>query len=288
MVTQLAQKKTLNVTFECDETVKTLVVDARRIKQVLVNLLSNAVKFTPAGGKVGLELRGVPDENQVILTVWDTGIGMRPEDTARLFQPFVQLDAGLNREHSGTGLGLALAAQFVRRHGGRIELKTAVGEGSRFEVILPWQPEKPSQVPPDASVPVPPPANLANPTTILLIEDTDSTIIPVSDYLESRGFKVIVARDGFAGIEAARRHMPDLIITDIQMPGMDGFEVTRQVRRDPDLAQTPIIALTALAMAGDRERCLEAGMSDYLSKPVRLSALLTILTQHLPKSQVEK
>src|SRR5690349_869484 len=140
LISELALKKGQQVKLEIDEGIGTIWVDERRLKQILVNLLSNAVKFTPSGGSIGLVVRGDPQEKRVTFTVWDNGIGIRESDLARLFQPFVQLDSGLAREATGTGLGLALVAQMVRLHGGSVSVESQPGEGSRFIVTLPWEP----------------------------------------------------------------------------------------------------------------------------------------------------
>ncbi len=132
MIKEIAQKKKLVVSYEPGSFVKILHVDDRRLKQAVVNLLSNAVKFTPVEGKIGVEVTGDPEKQQATISVWDTGVGISIKDQQRLFQPFVQLDSGLNREHAGTGLGLTLVAQMVRLHGGRVEVKEQTREGQPF------------------------------------------------------------------------------------------------------------------------------------------------------------
>ena len=136
----MAQRKEQKVEIDIDEKVNLIWADERRLKQMIVNLLSNAVKFTPQGGKLGIRVNAEKSENTVIITVWDNGIGIKNDDMERLFQPFIQLDASLDRESQGTGLGLALVAQMTRLHGGRVTVKSAPGQGSRFTIILPWKP----------------------------------------------------------------------------------------------------------------------------------------------------
>jgi CheY-like chemotaxis protein len=254
--------------------------DERRLKQMIVNLLSNAVKFTPDSGKLGLEVHGDQAGNRVLITVWDTGIGISNQDMERLFKPFVQLDSGLAREATGTGLGLALVAQMARLHGGSANVESQVGEGSRFTVLLPWEPALAA----DASTrlrntgkfrAIDP--NATNKPTILLIEDTREVVMMLVDYLEMSGFNMVTAQDGADGIQQARLSHPDLILMDVMMPGMDGFETTRKLRMDAQFKDTPIIALTALAMPSDRQRCLDAGMDEYMSKPVNLKALVKLI-----------
>lgn len=138
-IKEQAHKKRVKVTTSFDHQVTFVQADARRLKQILVNLLNNAVKFTPEGGAVGLEVTGSSETNTVSFSVWDTGVGIPAEEQSRLFKPFVQLDAGLNRQFEGTGLGLALVAQMTKLHGGDVHLESAgPGQGARFTVSLPW------------------------------------------------------------------------------------------------------------------------------------------------------
>jgi signal transduction histidine kinase len=282
MIKQLAQKKNQEVIFTIDPELGLIRADERRLKQMIVNLLSNAVKFSPESSKVGLEVQGNRAANKVIITVWDTGIGIQEEDLKRLFKPFVQLDSGLAREATGTGLGLALVAEMARLHGGSVHASSQLGKGSRFIVQLPWE-----QAPADDM------ATLLKNTgkfraldpsinrpTILLIEDTREVVMMLVDYLEMAGYRMATAQDGVDGLAQAKLTHPDLILMDIQMPRMDGFEATQKIRSDPELKDIPIIALTALAMPNDRERCLDAGMDEYISKPVNLR-MLTKLIQKL-------
>jgi PAS domain S-box-containing protein len=286
MINELAHKKNQHVTLEIDEAMGPVWADERRLKQVLVNLLSNAVKFTPENGKLGLEVQADKEEKRIMITVWDNGIGISESDMTRLFQPFVQLDSGLAREVTGTGLGLTLVAQMVRLHGGSVAVESESGKGSRFTVILPWEPAlatdamlrmkstgKFRAIKPDAK----------DRPVILLVEDTKEVTMMIVDYLEMAGYQVLAASDGLNGIEQAKDKHPALILMDIQLPGMDGLEATRRLRADPDFRTVPIIALTALAMRGDRERCLAAGATDYLSKPVSLKKLVQMIEEYLLK-----
>ncbi len=285
MVKELAQKKRLNVSYQLDPRVENIQGDERRIKQILVNLLSNAVKFSPEGQSLGLEVTGDPAENQVTFTVWDTGIGISEENIPRLFKPFVQLDSRLSREVGGTGLGLMLVAQLARLHGGNVVVQSELGKGSRFIVSLPW-----NLVTPSESIEVSesqsgsslnkPPAQVAS-SRILLVEDTETIIIYMQDYLETKGFQVTVAHNGNEGVVFAKKILPDIILMDIQMPSMDGFEATKRIRAEASLKNVPIIALTALAMPGDREKCLQAGMNNYLSKPINLRELHQMLNEYI-------
>jgi CheY-like chemotaxis protein len=289
MIKQLAQKKNQTVEVQVENNIGYILADERRLKQMIVNLLSNAVKFTPEGGTLGLNAQVDRKEAQLLINIWDRGIGIRAEDLPRLFQPFVQLDSSLSRESSGTGLGLALVAQMARLHGGSVSVSSKPGEGSRFSLVLPWDPAITSDTlekfrttgrfPTVKSLP-------GKPETILIVEDTDSVVMLVRDYLELAGYKVAVARDGVAGVSRAISLQPDLILMDVQMPGMDGLEATRRIRQENTLRHTPIFALTALAMTSDRERCIEAGMNDYISKPVNLRQLVKMIQSHLSGSKI--
>jgi CheY-like chemotaxis protein len=285
LIKQQAQKKNQEVALQIDEGLGWIWADERRLKQMMVNLLSNAVKFTAENGKIGMEFHGDRKENRVTITVWDNGIGIKEEDLPRLFKPFVQLDSGFAREAGGTGLGLTLVAQMAHMHGGSVNVESQTNHGSRFSIVLPWEPAlavdtvermkttgKFRAIKPEAG----------NKRSILLVEDTPEVVMMLRDYLELSGYKVVTARDGLDGIEQAKLTHPDLILMDLQMPRMNGLEATAKLRTDPDFKHTPIIALTALAMSGDRERCIAAGMDEYISKPVNLRALVKIIQSCLP------
>jgi PAS domain S-box-containing protein len=286
-IKQIAQKKNIKVSFSMDHTVEMIYADGRRLKQILVNLLSNAVKFTPDNGEIGLNVLANPEQEVVALTVWDTGIGIAPQKMDRLFQPFVQVDSGLARKHEGTGLGLYLVHRLIDMHGGNVSLESSEGQGSRFTITLPWRTYVPSTNLKEGEMPTPappttPPLPRPQPITILLSEDNEASITLLFDYFTTVGYQVTVARNGIEAIERAREQRPDIILMDIQMPEMDGLEATRHIRADTALATVPIIALTALTMPGDRERCLEAGINEYLGKPVNLGRLVQVIEELLP------
>jgi signal transduction histidine kinase/ActR/RegA family two-component response regulator len=286
-IKEAAHKKQVKVSSTLDNKVSTMQADERRLKQILVNLLSNAVKFTPEGGDVDLEVLGDAERQLVHFIVWDTGIGITRENIGRLFQPFVQLDSSLSRQYSGTGLGLSLVKRLAELHGGSVSVESDVGKGSRFTVSLPWRvvseekrvADNEERIGKDWALDARHSASVA----VLLAEDNETNLTAMSDYLSAKGYRVIVARNGHEVIRRVREDLPDVILMDIQMPGMDGLEAIRHIRAEPDprVAQVPIIALTAIAMSGDRQRCMEAGANEYLSKPVSLRELVKVIEAQL-------
>ena len=293
-IRQQAQKNHIQLKMMLSSNLPNVSLDERRIRQVLINLLNNAVKFTPEGGRVTLaaSCHPLPEDSdadatpQVLLqiAVTDTGIGIAPDQISKLFQPFVQIDSALNRQYAGTGLGLTLVKRIVELHGGQVEVSSEVGVGSRFMVNLPCAVSAPLLAEPRPQ----PEFNLdpsqPEPTTyplILLAEDNEANMRTMTSYLSAKGYCVLLAKTGQGAIALARAKNPSLILMDIQMPGVDGLEAIRQIRGDRNLANVPIIALTALAMDGDRERCLAAGANDYLSKPIKLKQLVITIQQLL-------
>ncbi len=411
LIREQANKKQIQLSLHLEDRQARFLADPRRLKQILVNLLSNAVKFTPAGGTVTLQVTTDVTQGTISFAVSDTGIGIAPEHLSRLFQPFLQLDSGLRRQHEGTGLGLVLVRRLTELHGGRVAVESTPGVGSTFTVTLPYQPvlytdesQQADSVPqmqlalviedsvttadqlaryleelqiqpvlvtygneavarakdlrpdlilldlqiPDRSgweiladlkrdpelAPIPvvivsvvdeperglaagaaaylvKPINramlrqtlsqlselkmasssidYANQRTtvarILLAEDNETNRVILSDYLIAHGYELRVAHTGYEALALVTEWHPDLIIMDIQIPGIDGLEVIKRLRADQRFAQTPIIAVTALAMPGDRERCLVAGATDYFAKPIRLQRLVARIEQLLTRSQ---
>ncbi|HEY9646730.1 MAG TPA: ATP-binding protein, partial [Chroococcidiopsis sp.] len=304
-VKQQALKKQLELNLQVPQHLPDLLIDERRIRQVLINLLNNAVKFTPEGGSITLAVTldslsassrhtTTPRANlnpvhHVSFAVIDTGIGIAPDDLERLFQPFIQVDSALNRQYQGTGLGLSLVKRIVEMHDGTVDVHSTVGVGSRFSFTLPCS-EYVGPLPlatSPAAMPISIDAidadNSAVPSSqlILLVEDNEANILTVSGYLKAKGYRLIVANNGQEAIALAQSEHPDLILMDIQMPGMDGFEAMRRIRQNPVIGDVPMIALTALAMSGDRDRCLAAGANDYIAKPIKLKQLAATIQQFL-------
>ncbi|AKG23540.1 PAS domain S-box protein [Calothrix sp. 336/3] len=293
-IKQQALQKRISLKTNIQAHLQDMILDERRMRQVLINLLNNAVKFTPEGGNIILEVKVEPVENgdSIRFSVIDSGIGISEENIKNLFQAFVQIDSSLNRQQAGTGLGLSLVKRIVNLHGGHVSVTSEVGKGSCFTAHLPYKPINKVTISPrfeaslttEASMPAI--RQSGNTTTdsepvaaplILLAEDNPANISTITSYLESRGYRFIVANNGKEAIEIAQAQLPDMILMDIQMPGMDGLEATRRIRAQESLANIPIIALTALAMPEDREKCLQAGATEYVSKPIRLKQLLATI-----------
>ena len=415
LVSQLAHQKQQKLRVNIDETIGQIDADPRRLKQMLVNLLGNAVKFTPVGGEIGLEVSQDPVRQEIRFTVWDTGIGIAPENLGRLFQPFQQLDSSLSREYSGTGLGLALVSRMADLHGGSVAVESEPGVGSRFSILIPhktrsnpelllsleagqsesrtvavmlaehdsrrvrefledtpvrvitlnhlgeWRqqilkthpavimldpesadepgrllleslqagefPEVRSALvltrPPGAGRQDPPPGGRirllqrafdsaalrdalngspdANASTdlerrlpryptnegplILLAEDNSLNARIVKDWFEASGYRILLAQNGLLAVEMTIELMPELVIMDGQMPGLDGFQATQKLRENDLTRGIPIIALSALAMPGDRERWLAVGVEEYLSKPVSMNQLQSSVERTLMASR---
>ena len=294
-IKQQALKKRIQIEMNLAHNLPDVVVDERRIRQVLINLLNNAVKFTPEGGHITLEVNDLrlpanPDDvnslpqNVLRITVIDTGIGIAPTHLSKLFQPFFQIDSTLNRKYEGTGLGLALVKRIVELHSGRVSVTSEVGNGSRFMVDIPrpaTTPSLQSSSPQAACIVHPTQSEQSVSPLILLAEDDEANISTMSSYLQAKGYRLLLAKTGQEAIALALAKTPDLILMDIHMSGMDGLETIRQIHHSPALVRVPILAIAALAMAGDREQCLAAGAVDYLSKPVKLKDLFSRIQQLL-------
>jgi CheY-like chemotaxis protein len=256
--------------------------DPARLRQVLVNLVGNAIKFTERGEvRVELGLRAAADGTpRLWFGVRDTGIGIPKESQARIFARFTQGDRSTTRRFGGTGLGLAISKQLVELMGGEIGVESAAGRGSLFWFTLPCRPAGPAAATePPAESPAPQPAR---PLRILVAEDNAVNQMLVRQLLANCGHSVEVAATGAEAVAALERSDYDLVLMDIYMPEMDGVAATRKIRSMKSAAANiPIVALTASAMAGDRERYLAAGMTDYVPKPVDSRALLAAIARAL-------
>ncbi|MBE9174888.1 PAS domain-containing protein, partial [Synechocystis salina LEGE 06155] len=320
-VKQQAQKKNIQLIRNIPDHLPDIWGDERRLNQILINLLNNAVKFTPAGGRITLTVSQIfspqPANNSDLagiervstysppssektgaqgylkIAITDNGIGIAPGNLTKLFQPFIQIDSALSRQYEGTGLGLALVKQLVELHGGSVSVFSRLDLGSTFSVTLPVI--RADNVPFAAPVD---PTKLSSSTDsamliaepcpafqILLAEDNEANATTFMSYLQAKGYRVIHALNGEEAIALIQEAKPDLVLMDIQMPGMDGLTAINKIRTELGLKDLPIIALTALAMEGDQEKCLAMGANDYISKPARLKELVALIEKYIHQEQ---
>jgi hypothetical protein len=280
-VRPLAEKNGNRLEVHLADDLGTVHSDVTRIRQVLLNLLSNACKFTQ-GGTVRLEAarenahdRG---EDWVWFSVADEGIGMSPEQMERLFQAFSQADSSTTARYGGTGLGLAISRQFCRLMGGDIQVESREGEGSTFTVRLPAvaPAARPAEPTSDDNVAIAP-SSVGSQGIVLVVDDDPNARDLMSRHLRKEGFQVVEAPSGPAALEAAREVRPDVITLDVLMPGMDGWAVLMELKKDPELAAIPVIMAT---IADQRNLGLTLGASEYLTKPIDRDRLAAILRKY--------
>jgi CheY-like chemotaxis protein len=247
--------------------------DRTRLAQTVTNLLDNARKFTNTGGTVAVRLTENAAGDETILAVRDTGVGMEPEILEHAFQPFVQADRTIERSRGGLGLGLVLVKGLVELHGGTVAASSeGTGRGSELIVRLPLEPATlPAQAPEDAV------QATARPQRILVVEDNPVAAESIEMFLVEHGHTVAVARTGPEGIETARRLRPGVVLCDIGLPELDGYEVARALRSESALGPVYLIAITGYGQETDRRRAREAGFDRHLTKPVDLDELRHIL-----------
>lgn len=246
--------------------------DPTRLRQVLGNILSNALKFTTQG-EVVLRARNEPSGHWTF-ELTDSGIGMTPETLATLFTPFKQADASISRRFGGTGLGLALAKVLVERMGGTISVSSRLGKGSTFTVTL--------GLPPSSLAPVlaQPPVPSLEGRRVLLVDDNAVNLRVAQGLLRRTRCEVVTASSGEEALERAAAATPDLVLMDCHLPGIDGWEATRRLHALPGAVAVPVIALTASAAPADVERCLDAGMTGVLAKPILFGELCRVLSPY--------
>jgi PAS domain S-box-containing protein len=269
-----------------------LVGDAGRLRQIVLNLVGNAIKFTEAGS-VALSVRpteiGEVEEQVVGLRfdVEDTGIGIPEDKITTIFDPFVQADGSTTRLYGGTGLGLAISVKLVQMMGGQIGVTSEPGRGSRFSftVKLKLAETRTDSAKSDALIPSLEPNRALR---VLVIEDNIVNQEVIGRMLRQRGHEVTSAGDGVEGLAILREQMFDVVLCDLQMPRKDGFEVVSEVRSWPHRGAMPLIAITAHAMKGDRERCLEAGFHGYVSKPIVREELYRVIAVVLGQTGAEQ
>jgi PAS domain S-box-containing protein len=283
-----AREKQLPLALRYDGVVPPSIRTERtRLRQIVINLVSNAIKFTEEG-RVEIVARFFKEPGLLQIEVIDTGIGIAPEHQQILFQPFTQADTSSTRQYGGTGLGLTITKRLAEMLGGTISFESELGKGSTFRVIIPTaaaQTAAATPAPVSAALPVGPELPLQG-HRVLVVDDREEFCYLVSRYIEEAGGRPTAVTDGQAAIAAveaaAKTEAFHAVIMDIQMPGIDGYETTRAIRAQG--FQTPIIALTAGAMVGDREKCLKAGCDDYLTKPIDRRALVGTVARYVEKT----
>ncbi len=288
LVEHKASEKGVPIRIEIDPAIPRAVrTDPVRIRQILLNLLSNAVKFT-ARGAVDISILSMGSRDSKVnlrFAVKDSGIGITPEQQRQLFQPFVQADTSTTRKFGGTGLGLAICRRLVDMMGGEILLASEPGSGSTFWFTVPLE------VSPDAETPLPllaePPQLVGrNDRGIVLVADDNAVNQRVTaKMLEKLGFTCEIAVNGVEAVHLFEQKRYKAVLMDCFMPEMDGFEATRRIRSSHPNTRIPIIALTANALAQDRIKCLESGMDDYVSKPIRRETLAAVLDRWVPHAE---
>lgn len=322
MIQVRALKKRLALTLELDYRLEQVNIDERRACQILINLLSNAVKFTPEGGQIKLSSRLAygsqlekeyrPDRSPInpstpylCLEVEDSGIGIPQQKWHLLFRPFQQVDASLTRHHEGTGLGLVLTKRLAELHGGTVSLESEENQGSKFRVWLPLTEMRQEQTgmaqiefQPQSKINLQlqePPVSPAKTQSkrVLVVEDQPYNQAFISEVLELEGYKVEMIYDGGTMMQTiysplvTPQSLPDLILMDIQLPQVDGFQIIRQLKAHDLWKEIPVVAVTAIAMTGDRDRCLAAGADAYLSKPLKVDELIACVRLYIDKEAQE-
>jgi len=289
-----SRKKSLSLSYEIIHgTPKRIFGDPIRLRQILGNLLSNSVKFSNSGEiTVSVSSQNSEDGLRILFAVNDTGVGIEEHELDKLFLPFSQVDATTTRRYGGTGLGLAISKKLVELMGGKIWVKSEPGKGSTFYFTIITKAVFDEQMKGNESqtqferhhVFEPAPKIIASSRLhILLAEDNLLNQRVVLEMLKRLGYRADIAANGFEVLQALQRQKYDIILMDVRMPELSGLEATRQIRKLWQASQQPkIIAVTAYALEGDREKCLEAGMDDYISKPVKMEELDSTLKKYLP------
>jgi signal transduction histidine kinase/DNA-binding response OmpR family regulator len=268
MVRERASRHDIALSLDMDPTLDIIEADERKVKQVVFNLLSNAVKFTPDGGQVGIA--AVLDSGEVRITVWDTGIGIAPEDQARIFEEFQQVGGRIRQGQEGTGLGLALARRFVELHGGGLSVESAVGQGSRFTFTLPMRMPPPAQALSEVATPTEAGTDGERPV-VLVVEDDPQAAELLCLYLEGTGCRVEVAWDGEEGFAQACQLHPALITLDLLLPKIDGWDLLVRLKGEPMTQGIPVVIVSIMEQRG---KGFALGAADYLVKPVSREELV--------------
>ncbi len=291
-----AQEKGIELLFNTDSALPPLLRgDSLRLQQILLNLVGNAVKFTQKG-RVQVSMRPLsitPDRIDVEFSVSDTGIGIPPDKLESIFDGFVQAESSTTRRYGGSGLGLAISRRLVRMMGGEMNVESTPGSGSLFSFKIVFRPGKEDHSPKEhQSAPCAnrPHGSRLRGLRLLLLEDNQINRMVASEILSDEGAEVTMATCGGEGLALISQKNPpfDALLTDISMPDMDGYTVTRRIRALPGMTDFPIIAMTANALPEDREKCIASGMNDHVAKPVDIENLVAVLLTHCGGSAAER
>jgi GAF domain-containing protein/CheY-like chemotaxis protein len=274
VIQPLAGKNGNRLEVRCAPDVGEMRADLTKVRQALFNLLSNACKFTEEGT---VSLEAARQDGWILFSVSDTGIGLTPEQMARLFQEFSQADASTSRRYGGTGLGLSLSRRLCRLMGGDVTAASEAGRGSTFTVRLPVEVRESGEVAPPGAPPAAGGDHEARVTTVLVIDDEPAIRDLMQRFLGREGIRAVTAASGEEGLRRARELRPDAITLDVMMPGMDGWTVLTALKADPELAPIPVIMLTIM---DERNLGYALGASDYLTKPIDRERLLAVLGRH--------
>jgi signal transduction histidine kinase len=299
LVKEKAANKGLKLSLELDPNVNTLLADSLRLKQMLLNLLFNALKFT-TDGTVGLQVK--PNNSWMYFTVWDTGTGISKEHQAELFQPYFQISNSVVGRNEGTGLGLVVTRKLAELHGGSVEVESELGCGSRFTIVLPLKQEEGEsggvrEIQEDAETERPGDAENSSKTlsasscksvrasssdspNILLVEDDLHNAKLIQLYLARLGYQINLANNADQMWKILDEQKPAVILLDIKLPNENGLAIIQQLREHQQYRSIPIIVQTAMAMKGDREICLAAGVNEYISKPIDLLLIGTLVSKY--------
>ena len=249
-----------------------LHADAARLEQVIVNLLTNAAKYTDVSGKIWLSAEQVGDE--CLLRVRDTGVGITPELLPCIFDLFTQAERSLDRSQGGLGIGLALVQRLTELHGGKVEVSSTLRQGSEFLIRLPIEKFHSTAMP---SHLVESPVQKPHPLRVLIVDDNVDTVLSFSMLLKASGSEVKTAHDGPTAVKIAQEYVPDVVLLDIGLPGLNGYEVARQIRKQPSLRNVVLVALTGYGQESDKQASTEAGFNHHLIKPARIAEIRQIL-----------
>ncbi len=298
LLKEKATNKGLKLSLELDPNVNTLLADSLRLKQMLLNLLFNAIKFT-TNGSVGLQVK--LNNSWIYFTVWDTGIGISQEHQAKLFQPYFQIYNSVVSQNEGTGLGLVVTRKLAELHGGRVEVESELDRGSRFTIVLPLK-QQGEEIQEDAEseeeteierrgdaenspIPASPrhrvSVSSSDSPNILLVEDDSHNAQLIQIYLQRLGYQINLVNNAEQMWKILGQQKPAIILLDIKLPDENGLAIIQKLREHQQYRTIPIIVQTAMAMKGDREICLAAGVNEYIAKPIDLPLLGNLVSKYI-------